>query len=149
MSYITLQAPGQRWRPAQRVITNGLPIPSALADNLMSRDIGDGDYDLLLQLDKYVSTCINVYTQHRNFPLVCTCSAGQPHLLIHISMRLQDISDHFTSFSRVGHEFYIQTLIGQSNSSKLVPNFYSLYSPRSDDLVHNYTYLAVLTFFSL
>jgi len=43
---------GQRWRVAQRVITNGLPVPPALVDNLLSRDIGDGDYDLLLQLDK-------------------------------------------------------------------------------------------------
>lgn len=34
-------------------MTNGAALPSALADSLMSRDIGDGDYDLLLQLDRF------------------------------------------------------------------------------------------------
>ncbi|XP_067942813.1 E3 ubiquitin-protein ligase Zswim2-like [Watersipora subatra] len=43
--------PTSRWRPAQRVITNGLPIAPAVVQNLANREIGDGDYDLLLQLD--------------------------------------------------------------------------------------------------
>lgn len=43
----------QRWRPAQRIDTNGLPIPSALVENMMARDINEQDYGILLQLDKY------------------------------------------------------------------------------------------------
>ena len=119
----------------------------------MSRDIGDGDYDLLLQLDKYVSTCRNVYTQHRNFPLVYMFSAGQSHPLIHIHETVGNLGPWFDTILPPFQEWVM------SLTSKLwlvnsilvswVPNFHSLYSPRNDDLVHNYTYLAVLTFFSL
>ena len=47
-----LQKTNQRWRPAQR--GQGQALPEAVVQNLMARDISEQDYDLLLQLDKYV-----------------------------------------------------------------------------------------------
>ncbi|XP_038077453.1 E3 ubiquitin-protein ligase Zswim2-like [Patiria miniata] len=43
------QKMNQRWRPAQR--GSGTALPQAVMDDLLARDISDGDYDLLLQLD--------------------------------------------------------------------------------------------------
>ena len=41
----------QRWRPAPRH-QGGSALPEAIVNNLQQRDISEGDYDLLLQLDK-------------------------------------------------------------------------------------------------
>lgn len=45
------QKPSQRWRAASRIT----PSPNAVINDLQSRDISDGDYELLLQLDKEVT----------------------------------------------------------------------------------------------
>lgn len=41
----------QRWRPAARS-SAAANLPQALVENLQNRDISEGDYDLLLQLDR-------------------------------------------------------------------------------------------------
>ncbi|XP_022080049.1 E3 ubiquitin-protein ligase Zswim2-like [Acanthaster planci] len=43
------QKMNQRWRPAQR--GSGSALPQAVLDDLLAREISEGDYDLLLQLD--------------------------------------------------------------------------------------------------
>ncbi|XP_072029613.1 E3 ubiquitin-protein ligase ZSWIM2-like [Amphiura filiformis] len=43
------QKPTQRWRPAQR--GSGAALPQAVVEDLLSRDLSEDDYDLLLQLD--------------------------------------------------------------------------------------------------
>lgn len=41
----------ERWRAAQRIT----PLPNAVINDLQNRDISDGDYELLLQLDRQVT----------------------------------------------------------------------------------------------
>ena len=53
------QKSSQRWRPAQR--GTGSVLPQAIVSNLMGRDITNEDYDMLLQLDKYVDHEISKY----------------------------------------------------------------------------------------
>ena len=51
--YAWLQKSTQRWRPApERARAGGTGLPDAVVDSLMTRDIRDDDYDLLLQLDR-------------------------------------------------------------------------------------------------
>lgn len=45
------QKPSQRWRAASRIT----PLPNAVISDLQNRDISDGDYELLLQLDRQVT----------------------------------------------------------------------------------------------
>lgn len=45
------QKPSERWRAASRIT----PLPNAVINDLQNRDISDGDYDLLLQLDRQVT----------------------------------------------------------------------------------------------
>ena len=40
-------------------------------------------------------TCINMYTQHCNFPLVYMCLAGQTHILIHIHETVGNLEPWF------------------------------------------------------
>ncbi|XP_067891687.1 E3 ubiquitin-protein ligase ZSWIM2 isoform X2 [Heterodontus francisci] len=46
----------QRWKPLQQV--SGLPLPLAVINNLMNREIVSNDYDLLLQLDRNRSSTV-------------------------------------------------------------------------------------------
>ncbi|XP_051877974.1 E3 ubiquitin-protein ligase ZSWIM2 [Pristis pectinata] len=46
----------QRWRPLQKV--SSVPLPLAVIDDLMNRDIVASDYDLLLQLDRNKSSTV-------------------------------------------------------------------------------------------
>ncbi|XP_078083838.1 E3 ubiquitin-protein ligase ZSWIM2 [Mustelus asterias] len=46
----------QRWKPLQQV--SGLPLPLAVLNDLMDRDIISNDYDLLLQLDRNRSSTV-------------------------------------------------------------------------------------------
>ena len=50
--FLFVQKRNQRWRPAQR--TYGAMLPQAVADQLVNREITEADFELLMQLDKYV-----------------------------------------------------------------------------------------------
>ena len=50
---ISVQKCNQRWRPVTNRTVGGTQVlPPAVLANLQGREIGDNDYDLLLQLDQ-------------------------------------------------------------------------------------------------
>ena len=51
-SSIPPQKPSQRWRQAQR--SRAISLPDAVVSGLQTRELSEQDYDLLLQLDRWV-----------------------------------------------------------------------------------------------
>lgn len=58
-----LQKMSQKWRPAPS--RGSTVLPAAVISSLLARDISEQDYELLLQLDKYITSF--PFTVHYNY----------------------------------------------------------------------------------
>ena len=56
---LPFQKRNQGWRAAQRAY--GAVLPQAIVDDLVNREISENDYDLLMQLDRYVPWEISTF----------------------------------------------------------------------------------------